>query len=92
VEINMLYDFFFGILFLINLISAILFVWHFLFSLRGIKKEKNFVANLLAPIILFLPNLYTEKGNYHRIKVLQYISVFVICFFLLFALQTYKNN
>jgi hypothetical protein len=32
----------------------------------------------MAPILIFLPDLFTKKGNYHRIKFLRYISIFLV--------------
>jgi hypothetical protein len=34
-----------------------------------VKLEKKLKANLLAPFSIFLPDLFTKKGNYHRINI-----------------------
>jgi hypothetical protein len=54
--------------------SAILFSWHGCFMFLEVKLEKKLKANLLAPFSIFLPDLFTKKGNYHRIKFLWYMG------------------
>jgi hypothetical protein len=72
VEINTIYTTSFFILIVTGSFSAILFSWHACFMFLEIKLEKKLKANLLAPILIFLPDLFTKKGNYHRIKFLRY--------------------
>ncbi len=92
VEINTIYTTSFFILIVTGSFSAILFSWHACFMFLEIKLEKKLKANLLAPILIFLPDLFTKKGNYHRIKFLRYISIFLVCFFLLFVLSDTKGQ
>ncbi|WP_139699192.1 hypothetical protein [bacterium endosymbiont of Bathymodiolus sp. 5 South] len=92
VEINMIYKTLFFILIATASFSAILFSWHGCFMFLEVKLEKKLKANLLAPFSIFLPDLFTKKGNYHRIKFLWYISIFLVCFFLLFVLSDTKGQ
>ncbi|CAB5506004.1 hypothetical protein [Bathymodiolus thermophilus thioautotrophic gill symbiont] len=86
----MIYKTLFAILLAIGVISSLLSSWHIFFTFKEIKPEKKLKANLLAPFSMFLPDLYTKKGNHHRVLALRYIAIFSTCFFLLFALQEFK--
>jgi hypothetical protein len=57
-----------------------------------LKAFKEIEKMVTARSLVSLFSVFTKKGNYHRIKFLWYISIFLVCFFLLFVLSNTKGQ
>lgn len=70
---------FFGILCLVGGIVSVVFMIYYFFAMHaGVREERRHIIPFLGPFQLFIPQLWDERGNRARIRLL-------ICFLLFFA-------
>jgi len=70
---------FLGILCLIGGIASVVFMIYYFFAMHaGVREERRNILPFLGPFQFFIPQLWNERGNRARIKLL-------ICFLLFFA-------
>jgi hypothetical protein len=82
----MTFDVAYYLSFSVTMLCMVLLLRHTWGVLQNIREEKRMLASFLAPFILFMPGLLTEKGNYHRTRIgwfLIWLLVFLtLCIFL----------
>jgi hypothetical protein len=62
-------------------------IFKFMCLLREILPERRFIANIIAPFILFYPNMFTEKGNKCRIHFFIFLSISATCVAIAYGLE-----
>lgn len=65
--------------FIIAFVSMAIAIFKFMCLLNEILPERKFVANFVAPFILFYPNMFTDKGNKCRLRFFIYFSISIAC-------------
>ena len=74
-------------IFLTAFISMGYAIYNFVKMLSEVKPEKRTVSNFLAPIILFIPGIFTEKGIKNKYKVIAFLAIVAVSVFLLVYLE-----
>lgn len=66
--------------FIVAIILFTLAIYHSFNALTRIKKERRITAGLLGPFAILIPSNFSEKGNYHRIRMGRYwlLSLFFL--------------
>jgi len=52
-----------------------------------VRKERRMVANLIAPLILIVPGILTDKGNVHRVRFVIFLLVAGAAVFSLYQME-----
>ncbi len=60
---------------LVGFASTILAIHQFGQLLGQVRPEKRMLANFIAPILFFVPGLFTDKGNVHRRNLLVLLMI-----------------
>ena len=74
-------------IFLTAFVSMGFAIYNFVKMLSEVKPEKRTLSNLLAPVIFFIPGIFTEKGIKNKYKFIAFISIVAISVFLLVYLE-----
>ena len=74
-------------IFLAAFISMGFAIYNFVKMLSEVKPKKKMLSNFLAPIIFFIPGIFTEKGIKNKYKFIAFISVVAISVYLLVYLE-----
>ncbi len=77
------------IFFLLAFASMGMAGYHFLGMMNGIKPDKKIAVNLTAPFFLIVPAFFSERGNFHRLRFVLYMVLFIGIVGILFALQSF---
>lgn len=67
-----------GGLLAIAILSFFPVLWHFYMMWKNMKKEYKYLSGFLGAFFIFFPKLFTEKGNYHRIRHGFFLMVFLL--------------
>ena len=88
------YKFFFVFLMAIAIISFLIFIYHFMraFFNRKYKTLRPHWSYLAGPFYFFIPQLFTDKGNYHRKKALPFFLIYLLCFVLMILISSYYEQ
>jgi len=63
-----------------GMIFTLLALYYLFVMLFNAKLERRRLLPFLGPLLLFLPQLWNDRGNGARIKVIVYIVLFAACF------------
>ena len=74
-------------IFLTAFVSMGFAIYNFVKMLSEVKPEKRMLSNFLAPIVFFIPGVFTEKGTKNKYKFIAFLSIVVISVFLLVYLE-----
>ena len=70
------------------MVVMVITIYHLYRTLRGVKSDKSFISNLYGPLGLFVPSLFTDKGNYHRRKFGMYALLAMFGIVIVFIIQS----
>lgn len=68
-----------GVIFSIAAVSFGIAMYHFYYAIRGIRGDKQLITSLIPLFTFFTSSNFDEKGNYHRVKMLNNLSIFLVC-------------
>ena len=74
-------------IFLTAFVSMGFAIYNFVKMLSEVKAEKRTVSNFLAPIIFFIPGMFTEKGIKNKYKFIAFLTIVVVSVYLLVYLE-----
>ncbi len=53
-------------------------IYHGYMMIQNIRGDKQLLSNLIAPFVLLMPRLFTEKGNFHRKRFGAFMLIFLL--------------
>lgn len=71
--------------------SIALSIFHSIRMMQEIRGSQQTKASFLGPFILFMPGLFTDKGNHHRYRSGAYLLVALVSIALATGLRDYLN-
>jgi uncharacterized membrane protein YkgB len=74
------------------MLSMVLLLYHWWGVLRNVREERQSLAPFVAPFLLLMPEMFTEKGKYHRRWVLRYIVCVVISVTVGILIDSYRRG
>jgi hypothetical protein len=75
-------------IFIIAFIAMGFSIYNFARMLSEVRPEKRMLANFIAPVILFVPDIFTEKGIRNKYLFLLGVGVAALLVFLLIFLES----
>lgn len=73
-------------------VSIALVIFHFGRMIQEIRGRQYTKAALVGPFFLFMPGLFTDKGNYHRFRFFIYLSLAAVSMGLTAGISNYLNG